>query len=77
MVPNERTVESLETELNEMETSNLSNIQFKAMVIRMFKELSENYNSMKQGIKTIKKKQSEMQNTISEIKTALKGMNSR
>ena len=77
MVPNERTVESLENELNEMETSNLSNIQFKAMVIRMFKELSENYNSMKQGIKTIKKKQSEMQNTISEIKNALKGMNSR
>ena len=43
-----------------MEGSKLSSIQFKRMIIRMFKEctdnykeLSENYNSMRKEIKTI------------------------
>ena len=44
---------SPEKELNEEEASNLSDIQFKKMVIRMLKELSENYNSMKKDIETI------------------------
>ena len=50
-------------ELNEMEVSKLSDIEFKRMVIRMlkeltdnYKEMSENYNSMKKGIATINKK---------------------
>ena len=34
--------ESLEKELNEIEASNLSDIEFKIRVIRMLKELSEN-----------------------------------
>ena len=38
-------------ELNEMEVSKLSDIEFKVMVIRMLKELSENNNSMKKEIK--------------------------
>ena len=49
-------------ELNEMEVSKLSDIEFKIMVIRMLKELtdnykglSENYNSMKKEIETINK----------------------
>ena len=46
--------ESPEKELNEMEASNLSNIKVKKMVIRIFKELSENYNCMKKDIQTIK-----------------------
>ena len=44
---------SPEKELNEMEASNLSDIEFKVMIIRMLKELSENYNSMKKDIETI------------------------
>ena len=36
--------ESPEKELNEIETSNLSDIELKIMVIRMLKEFSENYN---------------------------------
>ena len=61
-------------ELNEMEASKLSDIDFKRMVIRMLKaltdnkELSENYNSMKKEIQTLNKTQDEMKNTISEIK---------
>ena len=58
-----------------MEASKLSSIEFKRMVIRMlkeltdnYKELSENYNSMKKEIETISKTQEEMKNTISEIK---------
>ena len=48
--------------LNEVEVSKLSDIEFKIMVIRMLKELtdnykglSENYNSMKKEIETINK----------------------
>ena len=46
-------------ELNEMEASKLSDIEFKGMIIRIlaeltdkYKELSENYNSMKKKIET-------------------------
>ena len=51
-------------ELNEMEVSKISDIEFKIMVIRMlkeltdnYKELSENYNSIKKEIETINKNQ--------------------
>ena len=71
-------------ELNEIESSKLSDIQFKRMLIRMlneltdnFKELSENYNGMKKEIETIHKNQEEMKNTISEIKNTLEGNTSR
>ena len=71
-----------------METSNLPDIEFKIMVLRMLKkfrrridELSENLNkeitSMKKDIKSIKKNQSEMKNTGSEMKNTLEGINSR
>ena len=47
-----------------METCKLSDIEFRRMVIRMlkeltdnYKELSENYNSMKKEIETINKKE--------------------
>ena len=49
-------------ELNEMEVSKQSDIEFKRMVIRMlreltdnYKKLSENYNSMKRGRRNHKK----------------------
>ena len=53
-----------------METSNLSDAQFKALVIRMLKELSEDLWSMK-------KTQSETKDTLIEIKNNLQGKNSR
>ena len=71
-------------ELNEMEVSKLSDIEFTRMVIRMlkeltenYKELSENYNSMKKEIETTNKNQEEMKDTISEIKNTLAGITSR
>ena len=47
-----------------MEISNLSDAEFKTLVIRMLKELSEALNS-------IKKIQSEMKDTLIEIKNNL------
>ena len=38
--------EPQEKELIEMEASNLSDMEFKVMVIRMLKELSENYKEL-------------------------------
>ena len=53
-----------------MEISNLSDAEFKTLVIRMLKELSEDLNS-------IKKIQAEMKDTLYEIKNNLQGNNSR
>ena len=36
-----------------MEMNNLSDVEFKPLVIRIFKELSENFNSIKKDMKTI------------------------
>ena len=43
--------------LNKMETSNLLDAEFKTLIIKMLKELSENLNS-------IKKKNPEMKDTL-------------
>ena len=53
-----------------MGISNLSDAEFKTLVIRMLKELSEDLNS-------IKKIQSETKDTLIEIKNNLQGNNSR
>ena len=59
-----------EKELNKMEISNLSDAEFRTLVIRMLKKLSEDLSSMK-------KIQSEMKDTLIEIKNNLQGNNSR
>ena len=53
-----------------MEISNLSDAEFKTLVIRMLKELSEDLSS-------IIKIQSEMKDTLIEIKNYLQGNDSR
>ena len=63
-------VKTPEKELNEMEVSNLSDAEFKTLVIRMLKEFSED-------ISDIKNVQSEMKDTLIEIKNNLLGNNSR
>ena len=52
-----------------MEISNLSNAEFKTLVIRMLKELIGYFNS-------IKKAQAKMKVTLSEIKKNLQGIKS-
>ena len=56
--------------LNKMEISNLSDAEFKTLVIRMLKEISEDLNS-------IKKTQSEMEDSLIEITNNLHRNNSR
>ena len=70
MVQMKEQIKTPEKELNEMEISSLSGTEFKALVIRMFKVLSEDLNRMK-------KIQSEMKDTLIEIKNNLQGNNSR
>ena len=60
MVQMKEQIKTPEKELNNMMTSNLLDAEFKTMVIRMLKELSENMNSIKKDTETIKKNQSEM-----------------
>ena len=73
-----------ETMLNEKEASQLSNIEFKELVIRKLNELTENYQklqgnydeltanyiNMKKEIETINKGKEEMKNAISELKNS-------
>ena len=83
--------ETSERMLNEIEASQLSDIQFKAMVFRKLNELTEkyqkiqgNYNELtalyiniKKEIENINKGQEEMQNTISELKNTVEGIKTR
>ena len=59
-----------EKELNKMEISNLSDAEFRTLVIRMLKKLSEDLSSMKRI-------PSETKDTLIKIKNNLQGNNSR
>ena len=65
---------SPEKELNEMEASNLPNTEFKTLVIKMLKKLSNNFNSITKDIETINNLL-EMKNTIFKIKNILEEIN--
>ena len=58
-----------EKELNKTEIINLSNAQFKTLVVRMFRKLIGYFNS-------IKKTQAEMKVTLNEMKKNLQGTES-
>ena len=86
-----RKEESSERMLNEIEASQLSDTEFKTMVIKKlkklsdnyqklqgtYKELTTNYTSMKKEIETINKSQEGMKNTVSELKSTVEGIESR
>ena len=57
-------IKTPEKDLNKMEISNLSDTEFKTLVIRMLKELGED-------LKTIKNTQSETKDTLTEINNSL------
>ena len=59
MAPMKEQIKTPEKEVNKMEISNLSDAEFKTLVIRMLKEISEDLNS-------IKKIQSEMKDILIE-----------
>ena len=62
-------IKTPEKYLNEMEMGNLSDAEFKTLIIRLLNELSE-------GLNSIKKTQSETKDTLIEIKNNLQGNNS-
>ena len=64
-------IKTPEKDLNKVEGSNLSDAKFQTLVIRMFKELSEDLGTVK------KNTQSETKDTIVEIENNLQGNNSR
>ena len=63
-------IKTPEKEVNKMEISNLSDAEFKTLVIRMLKELSEDLNS-------VKNIQSETKDSLIEIKNNLQEINNR
>ena len=64
MAQMKKQIKTPEKELNEMEICNLSDAEFKTLIIRMLKELSKDLNN-------IKKIQSEVKDTLIEIKNNL------
>ena len=64
MVQMKEQIKTPEKETNKMEISNLSNVEFKTLFIRVLKELSEDLNS-------IKRTKSEMKDILIEIKNNL------
>ena len=83
--------EASETMQTEKEASQLSDTEFKVMVIKKLTELKQNYQKlqgncneltanyidMKKEIETIYKRQEEKKNTISELKNTVEGIKSR
>ena len=77
--------------LNEKEASQLSDIEFEALVTRKLHELTQKYQKLegnhneltakyinvKREIETINKGKGEMKNTISELKNTVEGIKSR
>ena len=80
-----------QTMLNNKEAGQLSDTEFKELVIRKLNELTQNYQklqgnyneltanyiNMKKEIETINKDQEEMKKTISELKNTVEGIKSR
>ena len=68
-----------EKELNKIETRNLPDAKFKALVTLMLNDVSENFNremgNTKIKIENIKKNQSEINSTLTEMKNTLQGIN--
>ena len=83
--------EASERMLNEIQASQLSDTEFKAMVIRKLNELTENYQklqgnyseltanyiNMEKEIEIINKSWEEMKKSISELKNTVEGIKSR
>ena len=76
--------EKLQDQINEEGIGNLSEKEIRVMIIKMFKNIEnriekmlEIFNTFNKDIKEIKKKQMVMNNTVTEIKNTLEGIDSR
>ena len=70
-----------EVQINEEEIGKLPEKEFRKMIIKMIKNLEnkmeEMQESVNKGLKELKNKHTETNNTITEIKNTLEGINGR
>ena len=70
-----------EVQINEEERGKLPEKEFRIMIVKMIKNLEIKMGKMQESInkdlKELKNKHTETNNTITEIKNALEGINSR
>ena len=74
-----------EKQLNEVDIGNLSENEFRIMIMKMIQDLGKRMEAkikkmqemFNKDLKELKNKQTEMNNTITEMKTTLEGINSR
>ena len=70
-----------EVQINEKEIGKLPEKEFKIMVVKMIKKLEDKMKKMQESInknlEELKNKHAETNNTITEIKNTLEGINSR
>ena len=69
MCSNKRARQNHSKNLNEVEISNLPDEEFKVMVINTWKRIEEQSENFNKELENIRKNQSELKNTITEIKT--------
>ncbi|KAK1340738.1 hypothetical protein QTO34_017130 [Cnephaeus nilssonii] len=67
----------MEKEVNKMEASNMSEKEFRAMVIRTLKRTEDKCNNICKNQEEMKKNQEEMKNDIAAIKNTIESINSR
>nr|KAF6453010.1 hypothetical protein HJG59_008281 [Molossus molossus] len=60
-----------------MQLSKLSEVEFRAMILRKLNSMSKDISTMSKDIETLKINQVEMKNDIAEIKNTLEGLTSR
>ena len=74
-----------EKQLNEVEIGNLPEREFRTMIVKMIQDLEKRMEAkiekkqemFNKDLEELKNKQTEMNNTIAEMKTTLEGINSR
>ncbi|KAK1338636.1 hypothetical protein QTO34_019290 [Cnephaeus nilssonii] len=68
---------SPEKEVNELEASNLSEKEFREMVIRWLKRMEDKFDNMSKNQEEMKKNQEEMKNDIAAVKNSIESIKSR
>ncbi|KAK1337053.1 hypothetical protein QTO34_003098, partial [Cnephaeus nilssonii] len=72
----ERKQASPEGEVNEMEASNLSEKEFREIVIRWLKRMEDKFDNMSKNQEEMKKNQEEMKNDIAAVKNSIESIKS-
>nr|KAF6438060.1 hypothetical protein HJG59_008750 [Molossus molossus] len=68
---------SIKEEINEMQLSKFSEVEFRAMILRKLSSMNKNTDMLKINQMEIKNHQEKIKNNISKIKNTLEGINSR